>query len=218
MNFFRNLLDRFDLLSVRERLLVLIAVVVSIVVVWDTAFSAPREKERKARLGQVQSLRAEVSGLEQSIEMLAAASDQDPDAGLNEEIRSIQAELPELDARLAGATSGLIGPEEMTQVLKQLLQQASRLEVRGLRTLEAARVMAESNPGVASPGARLFKHGLEIELAGNYLDILRFVQAMEALKWRFFWDQFDLEVEQHPRARVRLVVYTLSLEEGWIGV
>lgn len=220
MNFLLgNLLDRYDLMSVRERVLVLVAVLAVMAVVWDTVFSAPLDRERKQRLQQVEALRAEVSGLEESVGVLASKGVEDQNAALNDEIARISKELPELEARLAGATSGLIGAEEMTQVLRQLLKRAERLQVRALRTLDAAPVMADVQDTVApTAGARIFKHGLEIELAGAYLDVLRFLQAMESLQWRFFWDQVELEVEQHPRTRVRLVVYTLSLEEGWIGV
>lgn len=219
MNFLTGLFDRYDLLTVRERILVLVAVLAMILVVWQVVFAEPLEKQRKALKQQVEALRPEVSGLEDSIATLAAQTSQDQDQALNAEIAGLRRELPELDARLEGATSGLIGAEEMTQVLRQLLQRAEGLEVRALRTLDATPVQVEVQ-GASSPaaGARLFKHGLELELAGSYLDMLHFVQAVEALQWRFFWDQFELQVEEHPRTRVRLVVYTLSLEEGWIGV
>lgn len=220
MNFWlRNAIDRFDLLTIRERVLVLVAVIAVAVVAWDTVFAAPSEKERKQRQGQVVALRAEVSGLEQSIQVLAAQSDAGPDPALRDEIRKIRKELPELEARLSGATTGLIGPEEMTQVLRQMLRQAARLNLRALRTLEATPVLSEVQGAAPSqPGTRIFKHGLELELGGSYLDVLHFLQSMEALQWRFFWDRIEFQVEQHPRARVRLVIYTLSLEEGWIGV
>lgn len=215
----RNLLDRYDMLSVRERSLVLVAVLVFILVVWDAMFSAPRERERKVRQQQVESLRTEVAGLEESIQLLASQREVDPNRAIETEIAEIQKQAPQIAARLEGATTGLIGPEEMTKVLRQLLRRVGKLELRGLRTLEAAPVMDEVLER-ASGGteARIFKHGLELELGGTYMDVLHFLQAVEALQWRFFWDHIEFEIEEHPQARVRLVVYTLSLEEGWIGV
>lgn len=219
MNFFlRNLLDRYDLLSIRERVLVLVAVFAVILVIWESVFAAPRARARAQSKQQVEVLVAEVAGLEQSIETLAKQGQKDPDRGLSAEIAVLKKEIPELDARLAGATTGLIGPEEMTQVLRQLLQRASKLEISGLRTIPATPVIVDAQENGVVTGAKIYKHGLELELAGGYLDVLRFLQSMESLQWRFFWDQIELQVEQYPRARVRLVVYTLSLEEGWIGV
>lgn len=220
--FLRNLYDRFDMLSVRERALVLVAVLALIITVWDSGFSAPRERERKALVQEVQALRAEVSGLEASIQAIVDQGEIDPDRLTREEIRKYKSRIPELESKLAGATTGLIGPEQMTEALGQLLKRAGPLEVRSMRTLQAAPVTASvaeaSGVATADPKARIFKHGLELEIAGTYMQALHFLQSLEALEWRFFWDSVELIVEEHPRARLRLVVFTLSLEKGWVGV
>ena len=238
----RNLMDRYEQLSVRERLLVLAALLAVILVIWDGVFMGPRERERKQRGAQVQGLAAEVSGLEQSIEAISAQGVIDPNEATRKDIEKLRKEIPELDAQLAGATSGLIDPKEMSRVLEQLLARTSRLQLRALRTLPPAAVVAPASTQAAdaaagviekdlrSPAlalgaapvqagaAQIYKHGLELELTGTYLDILRFLQALESLQWRFFWDRIEFSVEEHPRARVKLTLYTLSLQEGWIGV
>ena len=62
--FLRDLMDRFDQLSLRERVIVLIAALLLIALIWDSAFMGPLDRERKGRLQQIDALRAEVSGLE----------------------------------------------------------------------------------------------------------------------------------------------------------
>ena len=222
----RNLMDRYEQLSVRERLLVLAALLAVILVIWDGVLMGPSERERKQRGAQVQGLAAEVSGLEQSIEAISAQGVIDPNEATRKDIEKLRKEIPELDAQLAGATSGLIDPREMTRVLEQLLARTSRLQLRALRTLPPAAVVAPASTPAADAAAapvqagaaQIYKHGLELELTGTYLDILRFLQALESLQWRFFWDRIEFSVEEHPRARVKLTLYTLSLQEGWIGV
>ena len=115
------------------------------------------------------------------------------------------------------ATSGLIAPKEMAQVLEQVLARASRLTLQGLRTLPPQAVVAP-NAQTGAGAAQIYKHVVELELTGGYLDTLYFLQQLEALPWRFFWDHIEYTVEEHPRGRVRLRLYTLGLEEGWIGV
>ena len=131
----------------------------------------------------------------------------------------LKQEIATLDGRLAGATSGLIAPKEMAQVLEQLLVRTSRMTLRGLRTLPPESVIAPSaqaTPG--APAAQIYKHGVVLELEGTYLETLGFLQAVETLPWRFFWDHIDFTVEAHPQGRVKLTLYTLGLQEGWIGV
>jgi hypothetical protein len=99
----RDLLDRFDLLSLRERVMIMGAAVLLTVMVWDGLLMEPQAKARKARLGQVEALRAEVAGLTQGIESMAAQGVVDPDRQAREAVAALRQEIAALDARMAGA-------------------------------------------------------------------------------------------------------------------
>ena len=216
--FLRDLMDRFDQLSLRERVFVLVAALGLIALVWDSAFMRPLEAERRGRLQQIEALRAEVSGLESSIETLVAQAAEHPAQSSGATADALKAEIQELDRRLVGATSGLIAPKEMSHVLEQVLARAQRLKLIGLRTLPPQAVAApDATPGAAA--AQIYKHGIELELSGGYLDTLYFLQSLEALPWRFFWDSVEYVAGEGPAdGRVKLRLYTLGLEEAWIGV
>jgi len=216
----RDLMDRFDQLSLRERIIVLVAALLLIALIWDSTFMASLDKERKSRLQQIDALRAEISGLDLSIEALVAQGAADPKKSSHATADTLKAEIKDIERRLAGVTSGLIAPKEMSQVLEQVLARAKRLRLLALKTLPPEAVIAPgtaAQPDAAST-AQIFKHGVELELSGSYLDTLYFLQALEALPWRFFWDRIEFAVEQHPQGRIKLRLYTLGLEEGWIGV
>jgi MSHA biogenesis protein MshJ len=219
----RDLMDRYDQLSLRERIIVLVAVLLLLTLVWDSLFMAPLDRTRKGSVQQIDALRAEISGLDQSIEALAAQGVANPQGSTDRSAEALRAEIRELDGKLAGVTSGLIAPKEMSRVLEQVLARASRLTLIALRTLPPEGVIAPGakppQPGGAPAGAaQIYKHGVDIELAGSYLDTLYFLQALEALPWRFFWERIEFTVDQHPRGKLKLRLYTLGLDEGWIGV
>jgi MSHA biogenesis protein MshJ len=216
--FLRDLMDRYDQLSLRERIIVLVATLLLLALVWDSVFMGPLDREGKGRLQQVEALRAEVSGLEQSVEALVAQGAANPVQSSASTADALAAEIQELDRRLVGATSGLIEPKEMAHVLEQVLARAQRLTLHALRTLPPQAVAApDAKPG--TPGAQIYKHGVELELSGEYMDTLFFLQALEALPWRFFWDRVEFSAdESDPRGRLKLRLYTLGLEEAWIGV
>ncbi|HUR40515.1 MAG TPA: type II secretion system protein GspM [Verrucomicrobiae bacterium] len=228
----RDLMDRFDRLSLRERGVVLIMLVLLLVLTWDSALMGPLERKRKTALQQVQALRAEVSGLEQSVETIVAQMAANPQSRSKNSADTLLKEIAGLDAQLAGATSGLIAPREMGQVLEQLLARTSSMRLQGLKTLPPEPVVAPSaeiglapgappaanGPASQAPATKIFKHGVELQLSGSYLEALQFLKAVEKLPWRFFWDQVEFTVEEHPQGRMKLTLYTLSLQEGWIGV
>lgn len=221
----RDLLDRYDQLSLRERGYVLVALVLSIALLWDTFLMTPLERDRRGLRQQVEMLRAEVAGLEQSTEAIVAQGSADPDASSREAAAQLKNEIAALDERLAGATSGLIDPREMARALEQVLRRTSHLTLHALRTLPpegviavAAGAASTGTAGDAEDAAQLYRHGIEIEVEGTYLEVLRFLEQLEGLEWRFFFERIEFTVADHPQGRLKLVLYTLGMHEGWIGV
>ena len=59
---------------------------------------------------------------------------------------------------------------------------------------------------------------MEMELQGAYLDILDYLQELEALQWKIFWDDVKMDVQEYPIVRVYIKVHTFSLKDGWLSV
>jgi len=64
----------------------------------------------------------------------------------------------------------------------------------------------------------LFKHGVEITVAGSYGDLMNYLADLEKMPQRMLWSSVKLTVEEYPRARMTFVVYTLSLDKAWLVV
>lgn len=212
----RDLLDRIDALSLRERVLVLLAALALIAVLWDSLLMQPMERSRKRMEPDVAALRAEVERLHVAITELADQRGGDPNAVLRARVQQERTGIADLDRQLGGLTSALIAPEQMVQVLDQMLDRSKRLGLVALRSLPAE-PLASLVPGEALP-SQIYRHGVEIELDGTYLDLLDYLRALDQLQWRFYWQTLELDVTSHPRLRVKLTAYTLGQEEAWIGV
>ncbi|GAB3447608.1 type II secretion system protein GspM [Massilia solisilvae] len=66
------------------------------------------------------------------------------------------------------------------------------------------------------PGSLLYRHGVEITVRGQYLDMIDYMNALESLPTQLFWGGARLEVEDYPTARLTLTLYTLSLDSKWL--
>jgi MSHA biogenesis protein MshJ len=73
-----------------------------------------------------------------------------------------------------------------------------------------------ATPPVAKPRELLYRHGVEIVVQGGYLDMVAYMQALEALPVQLFWGAARLDAQQYPDARLTLTLYTLSLDEKWM--
>lgn len=76
---------------------------------------------------------------------------------------------------------------------------------------------APAAPAMANkPRELLYRHGVEIFLQGSYLDMISYMDALQALPAQLFWGKAELAAGQYPNARLKLTLYTLSLDQKWM--
>lgn len=205
-------------MTLRERLMVFLTCFVVVYVFWNELLYRPVDETRRRLVGQLESLEQDVLRLDQQVEVLAPARASDPNAGQRQRLNSLRGQLRILGTQLEQLTHNLIPPERMASMLEALITGQARLELvrlEGLGVKPALDSESDSPPGRVP---MLFKHGLRIDFSGGYLETLNYLRAVEELPWRVLWDKVTYSVEQYPRATVSITVYSLSLDEAWIGV
>jgi MSHA biogenesis protein MshJ len=201
---------RFDRLSLRERLLILAAVLALLFVLWDALLLAPLESRRRVLSTEVDSLQ---SGIAATAAVLQSSMNNDPTRNAIVQIARTQRDIAALDRNLQSASVGLLPPDRMTAVLQDLLRQRQQVRLVSLRTETATRLL----PGPPDQ-AGLYLHPVELVLRGSYLDILNYLQALEALHWRLYWKTLELDSSAYPVDRVRIEIGTISLDRAWLGI
>jgi MSHA biogenesis protein MshJ len=66
------------------------------------------------------------------------------------------------------------------------------------------------------PNELLYRHGVEVVLQGNYVDMVNYMAALEKLPTQLFWGKVRLDAADYPNARLTLTLYTLSLDQKWM--
>ena len=74
---------------------------------------------------------------------------------------------------------------------------------------------AAPQPGVAPPlkppsAAQFYRHGVEVEMTGSYLELLKYLEDVEALPWKLAWTKVDLKTTIYPQVHLRATLYTVS--------
>lgn len=83
---------------------------------------------------------------------------------------------------------------------------------------------AKPQPAGGTPAAAqaqaplLYRHGVQLVLQGSYLEMIDYLEALEALPTQLFWGAAVLDAEQYPQAKLTLTLYTLSLDQKWIAL
>ncbi|HXA47764.1 MAG TPA: MSHA biogenesis protein MshJ, partial [Burkholderiaceae bacterium] len=64
----------------------------------------------------------------------------------------------------------------------------------------------------------VYKHGVEIVVEGDYLDMVSYMNALEAMPWQLFWGKAKLTADDTAKRSLTLTLYTLSLDKKWLNI
>lgn len=218
------LLEKIGQRSRREQLLLLAALLAVIIAPWYSFVAEPLLVKTHTLQQQIASTEEKNAQLRLQSSEVMDRQQADPDLENRRRLEQLQAEIQQSDVRLQQMTLGLIPPREMALVLERVLQREGRLRLIKLENLPAVALVPAGGQGVGTdeaPGVallRAYQHGLRLEFEGSYLEAVAYLQQLEALPYRFIWDELEIEVLTHPKARIVITVHTLSLQKGWIGV
>lgn len=69
-----------------------------------------------------------------------------------------------------------------------------------------------------SPAGLVYKHGVEIVIEGDYLDMVNYMTALERMPWQLFWGKAKLTADDSSKLSLTLTLYTLSLDKKWLNI
>ncbi|MEH6823785.1 MAG: hypothetical protein V7629_07765 [Motiliproteus sp.] len=218
----------FDALSLRERLLVLTTLIVALTLSTFTYLLEPAQKESARLVSELQKVQLEGAEGRVDYELAKALQAKDPNVQLQQQIDAFKRQSAADAKGLKTVSAALVEPQQMGALLQQILQ--GHQGVRLVRARKAAPVKIELGNAAVAAGAKpepepehksaagLFRHDLELVIEGEYAQVQAFLHALEQSSSALFWDRIDYRLDAQPRARVTLLVYTLSSTRDWLGV
>ena len=226
LNALQSLINK---LSTRERVLVLLGALSIVYVLWDTFLISPALKYSQQLRNEHQTLQRQTTELETRRIVANGLLNNSKRKKLKQEIAKVEENINGFDDLIRERLQGRVAPEYMTSLLNDVLQSNQQLQLIRVNNLPAEPFIQKSKTeDVTSTSDKvemvdpqlvgIYLHALELELEGEYLDILQYLQLLEKMEWKIFWDQVKLEVVEHPRVRVLIKVHTFSLTDGWLSV
>lgn len=217
-----RLTARIDALTLRERVLLFAAVAAGIVFLAYFLGLKPMFAQQEALRRQIVQQQNQIEGIGTEVRVTVEASQVDPDAPVRAQLATARARTDELAGSLRTMQNGLVPPERMAPLVDAILRANGRLQLVSLRTLAAEPIAGAgtgAEAGTAGTNAAaplLYRHGVEVTVRGNYLDMIGTMAALESMPTRLFWGQAQLEAETWPASRLTLNLYTLSLDPKWM--
>ncbi len=230
----KQLQEKIDARILRERALIFLSAVAVLFMLWNFIIQAPIDNKLQAAQLQLTDVNAQRTAAQTQITAATQALLSDPNRLKKAQITQLQADIAAVDAQLQNTSQSLINAEQLPQVLQDVLQKTSQLTLLEVVTLPAeelhiasadelsvnkdTKVSAVGGEKTGTNSIGIYQHTVELRVAGNYFQVIQFLRALEGLPWRFYWKALDYHVMEYPNAEIILRVYTLSSEEGLLGV
>ncbi|MGC2164778.1 MAG: type II secretion system protein GspM [Gallionella sp.] len=225
--------NKIDDMSLRERAMIFLAAAFVLVALINALLLDPLLAKQKALSAQVIQQQEKMKELQASIQSLIQARQQDEHSPLRARSDEIKQQLRALDDYFLTRSSRLVEPENMADLLKQVLGKNGSLQLVELKTLPASPLIdrpqkpettaqpLQQTSGAQAPSTpqkQIFKHGVQISVRGGYLELLRYVGMLEKMPVQMFWGEASLSVDKYPYSVLTLTLYTLSLDKTWLTV
>lgn len=233
----------FDAKPIRERLIVAALLLAVVWSAFNFTLLAPLEGEKSKLHERLEAAESEIKKLSTMEMVLTKALSNDPNAQKKKEIDRLEKHLDDLEENLQTLSVGLIPADELTLALHDVLHSLGSLKLVGMETLAPTQLRLHGNDDAVLEGGEggegsdgvdqnveldesgkvieqvgVFKHSVVVALEGKYFDVVSYLRALESLPWKIYWQGVDYEVLTYPKAKVLIEVYTLSTEEGVLGV
>lgn len=235
-----TLAARFDALARRERIMVALGLLFGGGFLGYALLIEPQLIRQTTLTRRIAQTTGEMATTEAQLVAIQAKL-KDPDAINRAALEQGRKDLAAIDAKLRGLENSMVPPEKMQAFLESLLSKNRNLELLALRTLPPTALIERpesvgSGTGAAAPevtrkgekpaspkpvaGAapNIYKHGVEIRIAGGYNDLLMYLAEIERMPQHIMWNRLMLVTEKYPRNVMTLTVYTLSLDKQWLVV
>lgn len=215
-----DLSSRLEALTLRERILVTLAIVFVLVALLNVLLLEPLRNKHKQAVEQINQQRDQLRDASTKFAELLQARRGNVQEPVHDQIAQLRQQLSDGSGYLRSWSERLVPPERIAVLLEQVLGNNTKLQLVKLDTLPVVPLFnAKGKDGLAtgtSQEQQIFKHGVEISVRGGYAELVQYLTTLEHLPAQMYWGRVKLNVEQYPNSTLTLTLYTLSMDKTWL--
>lgn len=209
----KQLVEKFDSLPVRARLLATFVCILVVAFVVDALWISVNFNRANQLKSEISQTELTMQSLIESQTEINRSFSQNKYNPFHERIGDVEKQIQILQNQLKKKSAYLIKPEEMGSILSEIFQHSKRLKLVSLEK-KPIEVLFEDEK---KESVLLYRHSFELAFEGGYSDTQKFIEQLEKMPQKVSFEAFDYSVGIYPLSVTTLKVSTLSLNRKWIG-
>lgn len=201
-----KLATRVNAMTLRERFLLFACVIAVLGAITNVLFIAPLTAQQKLLVAQIENKSAEMDMRIDETNAQIMIRRRDRMNEVNAAALKLQADIVLVEQEIAALSMSSVDTAAVSTILKRVLQRADKVAL--VRVLPVGAEL----PSAAVAGARAATAaGLDITVAGNYLDLMQYLALLEKEMPQARWGNLVMKADTMP---VQLTVRILSAAAG----
>ncbi len=213
---FKQYADKINALSLRERAIITLSVLIAMVFLWWNFYLDPVQKQTDSVKQGNELLANEIESLQVAMQSIQQRIQQGVNKSEAEKLELLKAELDQINEVLEQKTLALIEPDEMFELMQELIFSESKLKLTELKRQQVKPLFEAQETDEGQP--KIYRHSIQMSFEGKYQDVLNYVISLENLEWKLLWDRITLKTTEYPMMRVDIEISTLSDNQHWVGL
>lgn len=187
---------RIDEMALRQRAMLFVTISVALIGLVHVFLLEPLFAKQKNLIERVNRDQSQLNAVRAQISAVVREQQNDPELAA---LKELEGRIAQVERTLAAKKEDFAAASRLPGLVRELLGGTRRVHLEQLRVL----------PGAQVEGSQLYRHGVELNLTGSYLDLLQYLAALEELPVRLLWGATELQAQQYPEVRLTLQLYTL---------
>lgn len=187
---------RIDRLSLRERAIMFVSIALAIGAVADALVLSPAIAERRALTAQLRQQNHELEALRAQLRALVDVTPESPLGRQRAALEQLRAEWTRVDSQVQQRLAGRDDVTHLPELLDRTLRRHDRLVLTRLATIADAPAPSPNTPAGDEPAIRW--QGVELGVAGGYLDLMQYLAELERTLPGLRWGPLQIGTQQTP--------------------
>lgn len=214
-------MEKINALAVRERVLIFSSMTIVIIFLWWNYYAQPLLAKAHQMQQEHVSLVKENGAIQLSVDSIDNRIKQGVHKTGEQRLITLRQELQRVNALLQQKTLELIEPDEMFELMQQLLFADSQLKLTQLKRKHVRptfNLEEEKDNQYDEQQPEIYRHVMQIKFEGSYQKIVDYLNRLEEAEWKLIWDRITLKTMDYPLIQADIEISTLSDDRHWVGL
>lgn len=212
--FWKALNHRINGLSLRERRLIALTSSCVVIAFYIMSIWLPLWNSIQLSLHENTKIEIDIETSKKNIAILEERSKVDVNLPYREKLIALKEQASEQQEKINNITNALIQPEKMNMVFQGLLEK-SKLQFESIKNGSPKSIELNQDK---NSNQVLYEHSLLLEMKGQYIHGLEYIQSIEKQDWQLYWDEIEFKTLRYPQGLLTLKVHTLSTSDKVLGL